>query len=722
MKTYLFKNIISLFAIAFLAISTLFGNTPPEKKENITVHPPSLMSCIGNSGSVNWLIYEGIIDDELPYLYHAPNYPYSPNRIIPLLSLASPSNYNNNYGSLIRGFIQAPETGSYMFNLTGDDDSKFFLSTDSMTANITEIAYIDGWTDEDEHDKYPSQTSSVIQLEAGEFYYFETHQKEGGGGDFIRGHWKTPSTINSPEWEVIHGIYLYDYVCDLPCPVKGTACDDSDPTTINDQEDGACNCAGTPSALPFPCIGDRGSLTALYYDNISGSEIDDLTSHVSYPDNPTRFEDINMFLGPTTTGSQYGTRVRGYLRAPATGNYTFNITGNNEVSLLLSSAEVPNPATDQICFIDGDTGRFDHEDEPTQTSTTIMLTEGQFYSIELLHKESFGSDYFYVFWKTPYQTDTLWRVLDGSFLYKYKEGCGTTCMPEGVPCDDGDPQTFSDAYDANCNCVGIPCSDPACTNSLGYTPYDECDKKEEHSTNSQDSWTSCEPTQSPNPARGMSHWVQYDFGGVFTLNASQIWNYNVAGASGQGFQNVAIDYSTDGVEWIELGTFNWAQASGTTSYTGFDFPEINGARARYLLFTGLDNFDGSACMGISEVSFSALQCSEVGLPCDDGDPLTMDDSYDIFCNCNGTPELTNSCGIEHRLIHDIPLMTGNYDAEKTITSKALIDIGSNVNYVAGESITLDSGFYVKLGAVFYGTIAPCVPPEPEPTSNSNGND
>ena len=32
------------------------------------------------------------------------------------------------------------------------------------------------------------------------------------------------------------------------CPAAGTACDDSDPNTTNDVEDGNCNCAGTPSS------------------------------------------------------------------------------------------------------------------------------------------------------------------------------------------------------------------------------------------------------------------------------------------------------------------------------------------------------------------------------------------------------------------------------------------------------------------------------------------
>lgn len=42
----------------------------------------------------------------------------------------------------------------------------------------------------------------------------------------------------------------------IPCPTVGTVCDDGDPNTENDVEDGACNCVGTPISCPVagtPC-------------------------------------------------------------------------------------------------------------------------------------------------------------------------------------------------------------------------------------------------------------------------------------------------------------------------------------------------------------------------------------------------------------------------------------------------------------------------------------
>ena len=39
------------------------------------------------------------------------------------------------------------------------------------------------------------------------------------------------------------------------CPVAGTSCDDGNPDTINDEEDGNCNCAGEEEEETCPAVG-----------------------------------------------------------------------------------------------------------------------------------------------------------------------------------------------------------------------------------------------------------------------------------------------------------------------------------------------------------------------------------------------------------------------------------------------------------------------------------
>lgn len=687
------NNILHLFPSIALILSFFTGGT-------FTL---DAQTCIGEKGKANWLLFENISNNDIRSMLTSPKYPRNPDFVEGITNLQTPTNYNNSYGSLIRGFIKAPQTGDYQFNLTGDDNSFFLLSTDTLKNNLVLLSQVPGWTNTTEHTKYPQQTSVNVPLVAGNYYYFEARHKEGGGGDFIWVYWKTPSNMTT--WNIVPDSTLYESLCDGICPAAGTACNDGNPNTVNDIQDGNCNCIGTPTLLPFPCIGERGSLMSLYFDNITGSQVNNMLNDPDYPNAPNRAEILKKFQGPLTTANNYGARVRGYLMAPVSGNYKFNVTGDNEVRLRLSANQTTT-AADEIAFNDGYTDPFDHTNTASQTSGNIFLQAGNFYSIELLHKESTGGDYFYVFWKTPFAVDTFWHVIDGTYLYRY--ACETACIPAGTPCNDGNANTFNDVYDSTCACAGTPCSDPACTNSLDYTPLEPCDAEtDRHSTHPNNSWLSCQPTQSPNPERGVSHWIQYDFGGVYALNNAEIWNYNVANASAQGFKDVIIDYSLDGVYWSSLGTFNWAQAPGTPAYTGFDFTAFSSISARYVLITALNNFDGSNCTGLSEIIFNAETCPDAGTACDDGNLQTSNDKYNEFCYCVGTLTTTNDCNVMDLVKNEIPVTTGKYSAQLTITSAGEVRTGSNVVYVAGESITLNAGFEVEYAAEFLATIELC---------------
>jgi hypothetical protein len=116
-----------------------------------------------------------------------------------------PWNIGDNYMSRARGFICPQQTGSYQFNVSGDNNVELFVSTSSMAASMTRVASIQGWTSETEYTKYPSQTSSLITLQGGQMYYFELRHAEAGGGDGWRISWKTPSNAT---WTPIQSQFL----------------------------------------------------------------------------------------------------------------------------------------------------------------------------------------------------------------------------------------------------------------------------------------------------------------------------------------------------------------------------------------------------------------------------------------------------------------------------------------------------------------------------------
>lgn len=147
---------------------------------------------------------------------------------------------------------------------------------------------------------------------------------------------------------------------------------------------------------------------------------------------------------------------------------------------------------------------------------------------------------------------------------------------------------------------------------LNVSLYAQC-LEGTHSTNPLDSWSSCETSVNPNPARGNSHWIQYDLGYLYQLSSAKIWNYNVFNETGKGFKNMTIDYSIDGNTWMNVGQLELPEASGNNNYTGFDGFDFGGVSARYVLLTAIDTWDGGNCAGLSEFK---IDVNSVPLPLD----------------------------------------------------------------------------------------------------------
>src|SRR5688572_26567849 len=78
------------------------------------------------------------------------------------------------------------------------------------------------------------------------------------------------------------------------------------------------------------------------YTGIPGSAVSDLTSHPSFPSNPSSEEVITTgFEAPTDVLEEYGQRMSAYLIAPANGDYTFWIASDDNSVLYLSTDESP---------------------------------------------------------------------------------------------------------------------------------------------------------------------------------------------------------------------------------------------------------------------------------------------------------------------------------------------------------------------------------------------
>jgi len=141
-----------------------------------------------------------------------------------------------------------------------------------------------------------------------------------------------------------------------------------------------------------------------------------------------------------------------------------------------------------------------------------------------------------------------------------------------------------------------------------------------------ESWVSCTTSQNPNPARGNSHWILYEFHEFQYITSSHIWNANRTNESGWGAKDVVIDYSLDGNIWTELGTFTFPQASESTNYNGFAGPDFGGLFINKILITVLSTYSGNACASLAEVQFNIDQNACYG-------------ELDVCGQCNGPGEL-----------------------------------------------------------------------------------
>lgn len=199
-----------------------------------------------------------------------------------------------------------------------------------------------------------------------------------------------------------------------------------------------------------------------------------------------------------------------------------------------------------------------------------------------------------------------------------------------------------------------------------------------HSTNEKDSWLSCQTSMNPNSIRGNSHWLQYDLGYIYELGATTFWNYNVANFTNKGFKQVAIDYSLDGVSWVEAGTFQLPEATGTATYEGTIGLDLTGVAARYVIVTALSTWNNDNCAGLSEIRFEVHQ---------------------LTANC-GDYIITDN-------IEDDPVNSGTYYSDNTMRVSGVVEHNSNVTLQSATAISLEAGFIAEAGSEFLAKIESC---------------
>jgi hypothetical protein len=134
-----------------------------------------------------------------------------PDVTMELTLFMAPDDVGIDFSARIRGTLTAPMTGAYTFWVSSDDNSELNLSTDSSPENKLRIAHVTGspaWTGYREWNKFPTQKSAPVMLEAGKQYYIETLLKEDIAEDHIAVGWLKPGEVGTEPSEIIPGKQL----------------------------------------------------------------------------------------------------------------------------------------------------------------------------------------------------------------------------------------------------------------------------------------------------------------------------------------------------------------------------------------------------------------------------------------------------------------------------------------------------------------------------------
>ena len=214
--------------------------------------------------------------------------------------------------------------------------------------------------------------------------------------------------------------------------------------------------------------------------------------------------------------------------------------------------------------------------------------------------------------------------------------------------------------------------------------YSQC-FPDRHNTNWFDSWISCETAPNPNQSRGDSHWILYNLNHKYKLGQMHVWNTNSTDILDYGLREVLIDISDDGINWTEIGLYNFEKSEGFSTYEGFDGPNLEGLEAKFVLLTALSNWGGS-CYGLSEIRIDVNGTVSNILPPDHDDCISVELFPNPIVN-NSKVKIKLKCG------NDII----NYSIQD-ITGKVVLNGQSKpINYEAvieNQFLDLAAGSYI----------------------------
>lgn len=155
-----------------------------------------------------------------------------------------------------------------------------------------------------------------------------------------------------------------------------------------------------PPTAAIPETSEPGKVRISYFNNVSGSKVESLTSLDRYPDAPDEVAEITSLEVLESRGDNYGALVRGFILPPVSGEYQFFVSGDDETHFLFSDSALPADAQ-RIASVPDWSRRNEYDKYSSQTSPIRTLQAHQRYYFEIRLKEASGGDHFSVAWQGP---------------------------------------------------------------------------------------------------------------------------------------------------------------------------------------------------------------------------------------------------------------------------------------------------------------------------------
>jgi len=171
--------------------------------------------------------------------------------------------------------------------------------------------------------------------------------------------------------------------------------------------------------------------------DVPGQYVFDLTRSSEFPQSPPELRYLNRLEIPVGSGNNYGSRVRGLIKAPESGEYTFHVIANDTAELWLGETEswqskrLVAKAPQQGPQLKW-TKRSGGEEHPLLAEQTakVVLKKGKSYYVELLHKQAIAEDHCAVAWIPPGETEP--EVIGAEFLVSWA-GERADLKDDGLP-------------------------------------------------------------------------------------------------------------------------------------------------------------------------------------------------------------------------------------------------------------------------------------------------